>query len=69
MAASHKPVRMCISCRQRFFKPELTRYVNTGKTVAQDPAQILPGRGFYVCGSEECLNKLHKRLARLYKGD
>lgn len=65
MAAGPRPVRMCVSCRKRFFKPELTRYVKTGGTVTEDPAQIMPGRGFYVCSSEECVKKMHKRLARL----
>lgn len=65
MAARHRPVRMCASCRERFFKPELTRYVKTGGTVTEDPKQTMPGRGFYVCSSEECIKKMRKRLARL----
>lgn len=65
MAAGHKPVRMCMSCRKRFFKPELTRYVRSGKVFVIDPAHTMPGRGFYVCSSDECMAKMHKRLARL----
>lgn len=65
MATGHKPQRMCISCRKRFYKPELTRYVRNGGTIMIDPAQNMPGRGFYVCFSAECIGKMHKRMARL----
>lgn len=65
MAVKHKPTRMCISCRGRFLKPLLTRYVKNGGTITEDLKQTMPGRGFYVCSSAECINKMHKRLARL----
>lgn len=65
MAAKHKPVRMCMSCRKRFLKPELTRFVKTGGTMTEDPAQTMPGRGFYVCSGDECIARMHKRLTRL----
>lgn len=65
MAAKRRPVRMCVCCRKRFYKPELTRYVKTGESVTEDPSHTLPGRGFYSCSGDECVKKMQKRLARL----
>jgi len=52
------PMRMCVSCRERFAKKELIRVVATpdGKTVI-DPTGRLPGRGAYVCHNPECMKK------------
>ncbi|MBO7564887.1 MAG: YlxR family protein [Clostridiales bacterium] len=52
------PVRMCVSCRERFAKKDLIRIVATpdGK-VTVDPTGRLPGRGAYVCHDPECMKK------------
>jgi len=61
----HDPVRMCVICRRRFSKRELTRYIRpagAGEPV-QDESQTLPGRGYYLCADEACRSRLSK-----YKG-
>ena len=52
------PMRMCVSCRERFAKKDLIRIVATpdGK-VTVDPTGRLPGRGAYVCHDPECMKK------------
>ena len=52
------PMRMCVSCRERFAKKELIRVVATpdGQTVI-DPTGRMPGRGAYVCHNPECMKK------------
>lgn len=63
--AKHVPIRMCVICRKRLPKREMTRYAcpgGAGESVL-DEAQRLPGRGFYLCSDEAC----GERFAR-YKG-
>lgn len=52
------PMRMCVSCRERFAKKDLIRIVATpdGK-VTVDPTGRFPGRGAYVCHDPECMKK------------
>ena len=60
----HVPVRMCVVCRERFPKGELTRYVlNDGESAqpVPDPGQVLPGRGFYVCDQARCREVFRQR--------
>lgn len=59
------PIRMCVMCRLRFPKASLLRHVRgpNGKMLA-DEAQILPGRGYYVCADEKC----RARIARYRPG-
>ncbi|MBU1003277.1 MAG: DUF448 domain-containing protein [Proteobacteria bacterium] len=61
----HVPVRMCVICRRRFPKRELTRYICPAgaKGPIQDESQTLPGRGAYLCSDEACEERLSK-----YKG-
>ncbi len=49
------PIRSCVVCRTTQQKRELTRIVRTpdGRVVI-DPTGKLPGRGAYLCASEEC---------------
>lgn len=69
------PVRMCVACRTRFNKYELTRYVCPGpgtgdsdsEHLISDPGQRLPGRGFYVCGQDSCQEKFSKMAKGLKK--
>lgn len=63
------PERMCVICRQRFSKDELTRFVrgaDNGKPI-EDMQKKLPGRGFYLCGKKECHDKFPKFVSRRTK--
>lgn len=53
------PMRMCIACREMKPKIEMTRVVkNADGEIFPDPTGKAPGRGAYICASEECLKKL-----------
>ncbi|MEF2808700.1 MAG: YlxR family protein [Desulfovibrio sp.] len=62
---------MCVICRQRFPKQNLTRYVrDPGGEFVPDPKKPLPGRGWYVCGRESCQTKFSKyRTAKRHRGE
>ncbi|WP_461211131.1 YlxR family protein [Desulfocurvus sp. DL9XJH121] len=58
--ARHVPIRMCVICRKRLPKHEMTRYVcpvEAGGPM-RDEKQILPGRGFYVCDDRACVERI-----------
>ena len=56
------PMRMCVTCRERFPKKELTRIVATPDgEVKVDPTGRMPGRGAYVCSNPDCLEKAIKQ--------
>ncbi len=67
MKKGHQPNRMCCSCRKRFVKKELKRYVflqtheENGGALAFDINQTNVGRGYYVCNSLECQQKFNKK--------
>lgn len=70
----HTPVRMCVACRKRFPKEELTRYVYSDdirEPEASGPVPDLgkdkPGRGFYVCGQALCRERFPKMVMGLMK--
>ena len=58
------PMRMCIACREMKPKQSMMRVVkNADGEIYADPTGKAPGRGAYVCDSEECRQKLNmKRL-------
>ncbi|MFO7816652.1 MAG: YlxR family protein [Thermodesulfobacteriota bacterium] len=61
--AKHVPIRTCVICRNKFFKYELLRYTcpeEDQSELVYDPGHKLPGRGFYLCGSESCRKKMAK---------
>ena len=67
MSKKHIPIRMCVICRERFPKQDLARFVCLGRQsrgVVYDRANILPGRGFYVCTKEACGEKFSKSRGR-----
>lgn len=67
--AGRLPERMCVICRRRFDKDELTRFVFlTGTVPAEDIKQILPGRGYYVCADGGCREKWLRRAGRGKRG-
>ena len=58
------PMRMCVACRQMRPKKELVRIVRTPEgVVVRDRTGRLNGRGAYLCGSLDCLNKAVKTRA------
>ena len=55
----HEPLRMCIACREMKPKKEMLRVVKTAEgEISADPTGKAPGRGAYICQSEECRKKL-----------
>ncbi|MGL1863825.1 MAG: YlxR family protein [Pseudodesulfovibrio sp.] len=65
---------MCVVCRQRFPKGELTRHVcpdtmeelETNGPVP-DPEKNKPGRGFYICDQTRCRDIFPKMITGLMK--
>ena len=58
------PMRMCVGCREMREKKSLLRVVRLeGGGAAIDRTGKAPGRGAYVCPSEECLKKAIKSRA------
>ena len=52
------PMRMCVGCREMKEKRALLRIVkNAEGAISFDRVGKAPGRGAYVCKSEECLTK------------
>ncbi len=65
---------MCVACRQRFPKKELTRYVCPDTTAeletdgpVSDPGMKKPGRGYYVCVQARCRDRFPKMIVGLMK--
>ena len=55
------PQRQCVGCREMKDKKDLIRVVKSPEGVISiDDKGKAPGRGAYICRSEECLNKAHK---------
>lgn len=52
--AGHIPERTCIGCRKVTGKSELVRLVRVKDRVEVDEESRKPGRGAYVCLTEEC---------------
>ncbi len=56
------PMRTCIACRQEMPKREMLRIVRSpAGEISLDFSGRLPGRGAYICSSEECVKLLAKR--------
>ncbi len=56
-----RPVRTCVGCRGRKPAEELIRFVSS-PSGGVGVGRLLPGRGYYVCPSAECIARLEKRL-------
>ena len=53
---------MCIACRQMQPKKEMVRVVrNADGEIYPDYTGKAPGRGAYICASEECRAKLNSK--------
>ena len=58
------PLRMCLGCREMKPKRELVRVVKSPEgEISLDYYGKKPGRGAYVCRSEECLKRAVKSKA------
>ena len=58
------PMRMCVSCREMRPKAELLRVVKPQDGEAHiDFRGKAPGRGAYICPSEECFARARKTRA------
>lgn len=72
MSKNPYPMRMCSGCRVSRAKQELIRIVRMedGKAII-DEACRMPGRGAYICPSEECIAKAEKKnnFARNFKAN
>ncbi len=65
------PQRLCVSCRERRNKSDLIRVVLLADgRVEVDPTGKMPGRGAYVCKSNDCLEAACKahRIEKSLKG-
>ena len=63
------PMRMCTGCGEMKPKRELVRVVKSPQgEVSLDTTGKKPGRGAYVCGKLECLQKARKarRFERVF---
>ena len=63
-SGKHRPIRMCVVCRGRFFQDELNRLQCIDKKLVKWQGS---GRSFYICGS--CVNnkKFVKYISKLCK--
>jgi hypothetical protein len=58
------PMRQCVGCREMKEKRELIRVVRSPEgEISLDFRGKKPGRGAYVCHSQECLKKAIKTKA------
>ena len=57
MQDNRKPQRRCICCRGNGHKGTLLRFGLIQNTLCFDLRKKLPGRGFYVCATKQCLEK------------
>lgn len=56
------PMRMCVGCREMKPKRELLRIVKSPEgEIAFDRVGKAPGRGAYICPSQECLTRAVKQ--------
>ncbi|MBI5584681.1 MAG: YlxR family protein [Deltaproteobacteria bacterium] len=61
--------RSCRVCRRKADKKALLRLViREGNRIEADPGQTAPGRGWYLCRTEQCLSILNnpKMLRKVF---
>ena len=54
------PERMCICCRKKGEKPEFFRIAEQDGKYVLDKEMKIQARGFYVCKTVQCIEKLSK---------
>ena len=58
------PIRQCMGCREHHPKQELLRVVkDPGGDISIDTTGKTPGRGVYICKTQECFKKIRKNRA------
>lgn len=58
------PKRLCVACREMREKNELVRITKSKDgEISLDLTGKMPGRGAYICRSEDCLAKARKTRA------
>lgn len=60
MSNFHKPIRMCVVCKNRFLQAKLNRFISKN---AQISAWEQGFRSFYIC--DKCIQKDQKDLAKI----
>ncbi len=65
----HKPVRMCVSCRERHEKDDLIRLSISNNEIIVDNEKAYNSRAIYVCKNEKCISNLkkNKAISRAFK--
>lgn len=62
MKTRKTPMRMCVGCREMKPKKELLRIVKSPEgEIHFDRVGKAPGRGAYICSSQECLARAVKQ--------
>jgi predicted RNA-binding protein YlxR (DUF448 family) len=57
-----QPIRTCLSCKKKIEKSDLIRIIrNKENFIIVDESGKTPGRGAYICLSEECTGKAIKK--------
>ena len=59
-----KPARLCVACREMREKNEFIRITKSKDgVISLDPTGKMPGRGAYICKSQDCFAKAKKSRA------
>ncbi|ANE33138.1 DUF448 domain-containing protein [Campylobacter hyointestinalis] len=59
MNKNHKPIRMCVVCKGRFFQNELFKFASIDDEIIPNPKNT---RSFYLC--KNCMQKDRKELKK-----
>ncbi len=64
-----KPIRMCVSCRERKEKQNLIRLSQSNNQIVVDNSKQNSSRAIYVCKDEKCIANLkkNKSITRFFK--
>ncbi|MBX3114850.1 MAG: YlxR family protein [Fimbriimonadaceae bacterium] len=57
------PVRTCIACRAKFPQASLLRFQVDERGELKIATKTKTGRSFYICPTEDCLNRADSRSA------
>ncbi|MCG6552484.1 MAG: YlxR family protein [Candidatus Magnetominusculus sp. LBB02] len=63
------PERTCVCCRKKSAKDRLLRVVVPEDAPIFDKVQRMPGRGFYLCPDDKCIEKFvdEKKINKILK--
>lgn len=62
--SKHVPIRKCVGCGGSFPKKELIRFTRKSSgEITLDLHGKMPGRGFYLCPQDRCLDAARKAKA------